>query len=162
MADKFDKETRSRIMSSIKGSNTKMELAVKPALEALGFEYQPKDVFGSPDFANKAQMVAVFLDGCFWHGCPEHYRQPETNVDAWAKKIDANRKRDIGATKLLEGSGWRVIRVWEHDLKRLTIDFGKATKAQVDAVADAGKPKERRRNPPDRKAHGFIEFEGQR
>jgi DNA mismatch endonuclease (patch repair protein) len=162
MTDKFDKATRSRIMSSIKGSNTKMELAVKPTLEALGFEYQPKDVFGNPDFAHKEQMVAVFLDGCFWHGCPEHYRQPETNVKDWAKKIDANRKRDIGATKLLEGSGWRVIRIWEHDLKRLTIDFGKATKAQVDAVADAGKPKERRRKPPDRKAHGFVEFEGQR
>jgi DNA mismatch endonuclease (patch repair protein) len=138
MADKFDKATRSRIMSSINGSNTKMELAVKPVLEALGFEYQPKDVFGSPDFAHKEQMVAIFLDGCFWHGCPEHYRQPETNVEDWVKKIDANRKRDLGATKLLEGSGWRVIRVWEHDLKRLTIDFGKATKAQVDAVADAG------------------------
>ncbi len=139
MPDKFDKATRSRIMSSIKGSNTKMELAVKPVLEALGFEYQPKDVFGSPDFAHKEQMVAIFLDGCFWHGCPEHYRQPETNVADWVKKIDANRKRDLGATKLLEGSGWRVIRIWEHDLKRLTIDFGKATKKQVDAVADAGK-----------------------
>ena len=126
-------------MSSIKGSNTKMELAVKPVLEALGFEYQPKDVFGNPDFARKEQMVAVFLDGCWFHGCPEHYKEPETNVDFWRKKIDANRKRDIGATKLLEGSGWRVIRVWEHDLKRLAIDFGKATKAQVDVVADAGK-----------------------
>lgn len=141
MADKFDKATRSRIMSSIKGSNTKMELAVKPVLEALGFEYQPKDVFGSPDFAHKEQMVAIFLDGCFWHGCPEHYRQPETNVSDWCKKIDANKKRDLGAVKLLEGSGWRVIRIWEHDLKKLTIDFGKATKRQVDEVAEAGRPK---------------------
>ncbi len=139
MADKFDKETRSRIMASIKCSGTQMELAVKPVLEALGFEYQPKDVFGSPDFAHKEQMVAVFLDGCFWHGCPEHYKCPEDNHDKWAAKIDANKKRDIGATNMLEGSGWRVIRVWEHDLKRVTIDFGKATKAEVDAIAEGGK-----------------------
>lgn len=136
MPDKFDKATRSRIMSSIKGSNTKMELAVKPVLEALGFEYQPKDVFGSPDFAHKEQMVAVFLDGCFWHGCPEHYRQPETNASDWRKKIDANRKRDTGATKLLEGSGWRVIRVWEHDIKDLVRAAERAKKTDKERLAE--------------------------
>ena len=136
MADKFDKETRSRIMSSIKGSNTKMELAVKPALEALGFEYQPKDVFGSPDFAHKEQMVAIFLDGCWWHGCPDHYKSPEDNAEFWAKKIDANRKRDIGATKLLEGSGWRVIRVWEHDLRGMVKSMERAGKTEKERFAE--------------------------
>jgi len=117
MADTVDKKTRSRIMASIKGSDTKMELAVKPALEALGFDYQPKGVFGKPDFAHAEQMVAVFLDGCFWHGCPKHYKPPEDNASFWALKVERNRTRDKAVTKLLEDSGWRVIRVWEHDLK---------------------------------------------
>lgn len=119
MADKFDKATRSRIMSSIKGSDTKMELAVRPVLEALGFEYHPKEVFGKPDFAHMKHMVAVFLDGCFWHGCPEHFKQPQDNAQSWAKKIERNRTRDEAVTRLLEDSGWRVIRVWEHDLVEL-------------------------------------------
>jgi DNA mismatch endonuclease (patch repair protein) len=116
VADKVDKQTRSKIMSSIKGSDTKMELACRPVLEALGFEYQPKGVFGKPDFAHPEQMVAVFLDGCFWHGCPEHYKAPEDNSSFWAQKVERNRTRDAAVTKLLEESGWRVIRAWEHDL----------------------------------------------
>ena len=119
MADKVDKETRSKIMSSIKGSDTKMELAVKPALEALGLEYHPKGVFGKPDFAHAEQMVAVFLDGCFWHGCPEHYKAPDGNASFWAQKVERNQARDRAVTKLLEDSGWRVIRVWEHAMKDL-------------------------------------------
>ena len=123
MADKIDKETRSRIMSSIKGSSTKMEMAAKPMLEALGFEHQPKGVFGKPDFAHLEQMIAVFLDGCFWHGCPEHYRAPEDNASFWAQKVERNRTRDQAVTRLLEDSGWRVIRVWEHDTKKLLKTF---------------------------------------
>ena len=119
MTDKIDKQTRSRIMSSIKGSDTKMELAVKPVLEALGFVHQPKEVFGKPDFAHLEQMAAVFLDGCFWHGCPEHYKGPEANGKFWADKVERNRTRDLAVSKLLEDSGWRVIRIWEHDLKEL-------------------------------------------
>jgi len=123
MTDTVDKNTRSKIMASIKSQGTKMELAVKPVLEALGFEYQPKDVFGKPDFAHKEQMIAVFLDGCFWHGCLEHYNEPGTNSKFWADKIAANKKRDLAATNLLEGSGWRVIRIWEHDLGDLVAEF---------------------------------------
>jgi DNA mismatch endonuclease (patch repair protein) len=117
--DKVSKETRSKIMSSIKSQGTKMELTCRPLLEALGFEWQPKDVLGRPDFAHKGQMVAVFLDGCFWHGCPEHYVQPEDNAKKWADKIAANQKRGKAVTAMLEQSGWRVIRVWEHDMKGL-------------------------------------------
>lgn len=116
MADKVDRATRSKIMASIKGTGTRMELAARPVLEALGFEYQPKDVFGKPDFAHRDAMVAVFLDGCFWHGCPEHYRPPDNNADFWEKKVNANRRRDESVTKLLVESGWAVIRVWEHEL----------------------------------------------
>ena len=121
MADKVDKETRSRIMSSIRGKGTKMELAVKPVLEALGFEYQPKtkDIPGKPDFVNWGAQIAVFLDGCFWHGCPEHFKSPVNNREFWAKKIDANRHRDIEVKLELISRGWTVLRVWEHDLKEL-------------------------------------------
>lgn len=106
-------------MASIKSSRTAMELAVKPILEALGFEYQPKGLFGSPDFAHRGIKIAVFLDGCFWHGCPEHYREPESDTAFWRAKIERNRRRDTEVTARLESEGWRVIRVWEHDLKGL-------------------------------------------
>lgn len=129
MPDKFDKATRSRIMSSVKSSSTKMELAARPVLEALGFEFHPNGVFGNPDFAHMEAQVAVFLDGCFWHGCPEHYRPPEDNHKFWADKVSKNMARDSGVTEMLEGSGWRVIRVWEHDLAGLV----KEMKRHVDA-----------------------------
>jgi DNA mismatch endonuclease (patch repair protein) len=115
--DTVSKETRSKIMASIKSSGTRMERAAKPTLEALGFEYHPKGVFGSPDFAHIGQMVAVFLDGCFFHKCPEHCRVPDDKF--WADKLEKNRARDRAVIEILEGSGWRVIRVWEHDLKAL-------------------------------------------
>lgn len=119
MTDRVDRETRSRIMSSIRGRNTKMELAVRPTLEALGFEYHPGGIFGRPDFAHRKAKIAVFVDGCFWHGCPRHYRIPKDNCDFWSAKIARNRARDDAVTKMLEAEGWRVIRVWEHDLREL-------------------------------------------
>ena len=117
--DKVTKEKRSEIMSRIRSSDTKMELAVKPVLGALGFEYQPKGIFGKPDFARRDAKVAVFLDGCFWHGCPECYRLPETDRKFWKAKVERNTARDRVVTQRLEGEGWRVIRVWEHELKTL-------------------------------------------
>ncbi len=121
MPDKFDRKTRSRIMSSVKGEGTKMELAVRPTLLALGFEYHPKGVFGHPDFAHMEAMVAVFLDGCFWHGCPEHYKAPDTNVKTWQAKVEANRRRDEQVTAMLSNSGWRVIRIWEHERRLIEL-----------------------------------------
>lgn len=117
--DRVSKEKRSKIMSSIRSEKTKMELAVKPALEALDFEYQPKGVYGKPDFAHRRLKIAVFLDGCFWHGCPEHYREPSSEVAFWRAKVERNRKRDAEVTARLESEGWRVLRVWEHALRRL-------------------------------------------
>ncbi len=126
MPDKFDKTTRSKIMSSIKGTGTKMELAVKPMLEAMGFEYQPKGIIGKPDFVHREAMVIIFLDGCFFHGCPDHYSAPEDNAEFWAGKVEGNRARDANVTALLEGSGWRVIRVWEHSLNDIVKAVPKA------------------------------------
>jgi DNA mismatch endonuclease (patch repair protein) len=126
MADTVNKATRSRIMASIKGSGTKMELACRPVLEALGFEYQPRGIFGNPDFAHREAMVAVFLDGCFWHGCPEHGTSPQANAKFWSDKVAGNQARAEAVASLLEGSGWRVIRAWEHSLAAVTKEAGRS------------------------------------
>lgn len=62
-------------------------------------------------------MVVVFIDGCFWHKCPEHYQEPATNRQFWRDKIDGNEARDKRNTARLQGDGWTVIRIWEHDIK---------------------------------------------
>ena len=107
-----------------------MERAMRPALESLGFEYQPKGIVGKPDFAHRGAMVAIFLDGCFFHGCPEHYREPEANATFWSAKVARNRERDIEVTARLESEGWRVIRAWEHDLKDLAENERKREKKE--------------------------------
>lgn len=119
--DRVSKETRSRIMSRIRGRDTAMERAVRPVLEALGFTYHPEDGFleGAPDFVHLTKHVAVFLDGCFFHGCLRHYREPKTNVQFWRDKLARNTKRDREITAKYEAMGWTVIRVWEHDLREL-------------------------------------------
>ena len=71
-----------------------------------------------PDFVFPRLRVAVFVDGCFWHGCPRHATQPKTNAAFWRKKIATNKARDRKVNHLLRVNGWKVIRVWEHELGR--------------------------------------------
>lgn len=71
-----------------------------------------------PDFVFPKLMMAVFVDGCFWHGCPQHATQPKTNARFWRDKIARNQARDRQANRLLRKLGWRVVRIWEHELKR--------------------------------------------
>ncbi len=71
---------------------------------------------GKPDFVFARQRVAVFVDGCFWHGCPKHCRMPKGNRSYWAAKIGNNIARDALVTRRLRRAGWRVLRVWEHEL----------------------------------------------
>lgn len=118
MVDRVSRETRSKIMASIKGVGTKLELKAKAELEPLGFEFQPKDIFGRPDFAHRAKMVAVFVDSCFFHRCPDHCKMPESNAEFWRKKLEANVRRAEAVTGMLEDGGWTVVRVWEHDIDR--------------------------------------------
>jgi DNA mismatch endonuclease (patch repair protein) len=73
-------------------------------------------IVGRPDFAFSKQRLAVFVDGCFWHGCPRHLRMPATNQAYWGAKIARNRARDVSVTEQLRVKGWRVLRVWEHEL----------------------------------------------
>jgi DNA mismatch endonuclease (patch repair protein) len=72
---------------------------------------------GNPDFVFKERRVAVFIDGCFWHGCPRCYKMPCDNRSYWKSKVESNRSRDRRNAKLLRSLGWKVIRVWEHTLK---------------------------------------------
>ena len=71
-----------------------------------------------PDFVFRPHKLAVFVDGCFWHGCPLHATQPKTHADFWRKKIATNRTRDRLVTRTLRARGWRVLRIWEHELTR--------------------------------------------
>ena len=115
--------TRSEIMSRIRGKDTKPELRVRKALRRLGFiGYRLHHGKCKIDIAFTRRKVAIFVDGCFWHGCPEHFRMPKTNVGFWRGKIERNVERDAKVNGELEGVGWSVVRIWEHQLDRDTLD----------------------------------------
>jgi DNA mismatch endonuclease (patch repair protein) len=100
--------------------DTGPELKIRSILHRLGFryrvDYQPiKGIRRRADVAFIGPRVTVFVDGCFWHGCPEHGTWPKANSKFWRNKIETNKKRDAETTKLLEKAGWKVVRVWEHE-----------------------------------------------
>jgi len=105
---------RSYTMSRIRSSGTRPELMVEWFLHTVGasFEWQPR-IHGRPDFLVEGR-VAVFVDGCFWHGCPEHYREPKTRASFWRAKISRNRGRREEVLPVLRRSGYTVISIWEH------------------------------------------------
>ena len=115
MADKLTKRQRSYNMSRIRSKGTKPELMIRPLMRKLGFAYQPK-MYGHPDFADKKTRTVVFIDGCFWHKCPRHFKPPKSNKVYWMQKINNNVKRDKIINKYYKGLGWSVVRVWEHEL----------------------------------------------
>jgi DNA mismatch endonuclease (patch repair protein) len=86
--------------------------------EGFRFRLHRRDLPGSPDIVLVSRKIAIFVDGCFWHGCPKHSVIPTTNNSFWSDKIEGNQKRDKKATKELRKLGWCVVRVWEHDLKK--------------------------------------------
>ncbi len=109
-----------RSMQGNRNRDTRPELAVRSAVHALGLRYRVaarpvRGVRRSADLVFRGRRVAVFVDGCFWHGCPDHFVMPRTNVDYWTTKIGRNRERDAETDALLVAEGWTVIRVWEHE-----------------------------------------------
>jgi len=107
-------------MRSNKGRDTKPELALRSAVHALGLRYRVnarplKGVRRTADLLFSRARVAVFLDGCFWHGCPEHHTVAKTNGDFWAQKVSDNRRRDRDTDAKLAEAGWRSVRIWEHE-----------------------------------------------
>ena len=117
--DSLTPEQRRYCMSRIRGKNTKPELALRSALWHLGYRYRlhPADLEGKPDIAFPSKRVAVFVDGCFFHGCPEHATTPKTNTRFWRTKIDRNRARDQTVNRVLHDAGWTVLRFWEHEVR---------------------------------------------
>ncbi|WP_192759592.1 very short patch repair endonuclease [Actinomadura algeriensis] len=130
-------EGRSRNMKANRRSDTKPEIALRRALHARGYRYRkdfrldlPGGVRVRPDIVFTARRVAIFVDGCFWHVCPEHGREPTSNEWYWTPKLRRNVERDQAADAALQAAGWRVVRLWEHE-PLLTA---------VEAVMDAAGP----------------------
>jgi len=116
MVDVVDQETRSRMMSGIKGKDTKPELIIRKALFRQGFRYtlHNKSLPGKPDLALKKYKAVIFINGCFWHGhdC-RLFKWPQTRKEFWRDKIQGNRKRDLQVRQDLREQGWRVLTIWE-------------------------------------------------
>lgn len=111
---------RRRLMAKVRRSGTSPELAVRSMLHRAGYRYRVsggKALPGTPDIVLPRLRLAIFVDGCFWHGCPKHGTVPKTNTEFWTSKIERNRDRDRAVRKSLNGLGWKVLRVWEHELK---------------------------------------------
>ncbi|WP_106982647.1 very short patch repair endonuclease [Streptomyces megasporus] len=112
-------ETRSR-MSRQRSRDTEVELALRRVLHASGLRYRVhrrpvKGVRREADIVFGPARVAVFVDGCFWHGCPEHATWPRNNAEFWRRKIEGNRARDLDTDTRLAEAGWASVRVWEHE-----------------------------------------------
>lgn len=115
--DVMTPQQRSRCMSRIRGRDTKPELALRKAVWARGRRYRLSyPIPGKPDLVFPGQRVAVFVDGCFWHGCPEHGTLPKTNREFWTSKLNQNKERDVRVTMQLRKMGWKVLRYWEHEV----------------------------------------------
>lgn len=120
MADTVDAATRSRMMSGIRGTNTRPEIAVRRRLHAEGFRFSlhAKSLPGKPDIVLRRYRAVVLVNGCFWHGHDCHfYRLPATRTEFWKAKVDRNRHNDARALVALHEAGWRTAVVWECALK---------------------------------------------
>lgn len=133
MPDVVDAATRSRMMSGIRGKNTKPEMLLRKGLHARGLRYRlhAKDLPGSPDMVFPARKAVLFVHGCFWHGHDCHlFRMPGSRPDFWRTKIERNREVDRRSVEALRDAGWRVGTVWECALKG-------RTRLDLEAVLDA-------------------------
>ena len=83
-----------------------------------GWHLQPKEILGRPDFAFGREHIAIFVDGCFWHGCPKCNKRSSSNQSFWDEKVRRNRERDKCQRTRLRREGWRVLSIWEHELRR--------------------------------------------
>ncbi|WP_328431510.1 very short patch repair endonuclease [Streptomyces sp. NBC_00453] len=112
-------EVRARMQRTPR-RDTRPELALRRAIHARGLRYRVSirplpHLRRTADLVFTRAKVAVFLDGCFWHGCPKHYCASVTNSDYWARKISKNKERDADTDRQLVDAGWTVVRVWEHE-----------------------------------------------
>ncbi len=139
MTDIFSKEKRSAIMAAIRSYNNKETeirfIGILRRNRISGWR-RKQELEGNPDFVFPLRKLIVFIDGCYWHGCPVHFRLPKSNKAYWRTKIGGNRSRDRRITRHLKREGWRVLRFWQHELadeKKLVkrIDTIKAIKLSI-------------------------------
>lgn len=151
--DVVDSATRSRMMAGIRSKDTKPEMTVRRFLHAKGFRYRlhTRDLPGSPDLVLPKYRVAIFVHGCFWHrhlGC-RYTTTPASNIEKWNEKFRANTERDMRKEAALEASGWRVIVVWECELRRTAQERLERLSGEIvslPACNDAPAPAHRVRN----------------
>jgi len=133
MTDTFTKEVRSKIMAKVKSENTVPEIMLRKQLYSKGVRYRInyRSLEGNPDVVIPSKKIAIFIDGCFWHKCPKCFGLPDSNKEYWRKKIEKNVERDKKANKALKLKGWRVIRIWEHEIRK---DLERSVKRIVDVL----------------------------
>lgn len=119
MTDTFSPEERSEIMRKVKSKDTSLELRIRSALHRRGLRFRlAYPLPGKPDIVFVRSRVVVFVDSCFWHGCPKHVRMPKANAEYWIHKIARNARRDSEVKSRYKRRGWKLLRFWEHQLKR--------------------------------------------
>ncbi len=129
MTDIVSKKKRSEIMSRIRNKDSKIETLFRKRLWKRGFRYSKNSAkyFGKPDIAMPKYKTVIFVDSCFWHGCKKHCRIPSSRQRYWINKINRNKERDKEVAKSYKRLGWKILRVWEHDLnnKQYFFNFSK-------------------------------------
>ena len=120
MADNLTPEQRHKNMTHIKSTNTKIEKDITNALWNLGYRFRKnvKGLPGKPDIAIKKHKVVIFLDSCFWHKCPKHFKKPKSNLEYWEPKIKRNVERDAEINRYYQNKNWHILRIWEHEVKK--------------------------------------------
>ena len=118
--DTVDKEKRSLIMSSVRSKETKLEIEFRKSLWQKGFRYRKnsRKYYGTPDIVMPSKKGVIFIDSCFWHGCPRHFRLPIRNKNFWEDKISRNVERDKDVTRYYKQQKWIIIRIWEHEINK--------------------------------------------
>lgn len=121
MADIYTPRKRSEIMSRVRGSGNRATelrlIAIFRGSSITGWR-RKRSLFGHPDFSFPCHHIAVFVDGCFWHGCPKHGSRPSSNHPFWEMKLERNIARDKLVNMTLRKKGWHVVRVWQHELNK--------------------------------------------
>lgn len=120
MTDNLTPEQRHKNMTHIKSTNTKIEKEITKALWNLGYRFRKnvKSLPGKPDIAIKKYKIVIFLDSCFWHKCPEHFKKPKSNLEYWEPKIKRNVERDTEINSYYQQKNWHILRIWEHEVKK--------------------------------------------
>jgi DNA mismatch endonuclease (patch repair protein) len=139
LSDIWSKQKRSEVMSLIRSRGNKAtELRLIEIFREYGITgwRRNQPLLGKPDFTFRRERVVVFVDGCFWHGCPKCYKRPGSNREFWDAKISNNRKRDRYVSRELRCLGWQVVRIWQHQLDKPARAAGRVVRALESCLRD--------------------------